>query len=110
MARLFFGESILDAVTDQLETVIYGALKEDYCPATGRKWPLDSKSSSPMYELNPNKFILPILAEAGFQNDAWKKKFYRHSSQGSTANLKMKTEIRVLMVKFEASVNRFFLR
>ena len=69
MARLFFGESILDAVTDQLETVIYGALKEDYCPATGRKWPLDSISSQPIHELNPNKFILPILAEAGFQND-----------------------------------------
>ena len=75
MARLFFGESILDAVTDQLETVIYGALKEDYCPATGRKWPLDSKSSQPIYQLNPNKFILPILAEEGFQNDAWKPFF-----------------------------------
>ena len=67
MARLFFGESILDAVTDQLETVIYGALKEDYCPATGRKWPVDSKSSSPIHQLNPDKFLLPILAEEGFQ-------------------------------------------
>ena len=28
LARLFFGDSILDAVTDQLETVIYGALKD----------------------------------------------------------------------------------
>ena len=71
LARLFFGESILDAVTDQLETVIYGALKEDYCPATGRKWPLDSKFTSPIHQLNPNKFILPILAEAGFQNDTF---------------------------------------
>ena len=66
LARLFFGESILDAVTDQLETVIYGALKEDYCPATGRKWPVDLKSSSPIHRLNPDKFLLPILAEAGF--------------------------------------------
>ena len=46
LARLFFGESILDAVTDQLETVIYGALKEwnhDFISIFDQKDDRDSK-------------------------------------------------------------------
>ena len=58
---------MMDSMTEKLEMMIFGAIKNDFCPA-----PISSdddveniiyKSRVPYFNLDSDKFLLPILAQ-----------------------------------------------
>ena len=51
-------ENIVDVMMLKMEQLIYGAMKEDFCPA---QQSLD-EPSKPIISLRPDYFLLPILA------------------------------------------------
>ena len=51
-------ENIVDVMMLKMEQLIYGAMKEDFCPA---QQSLD-KPSKPIINLRPDFFLLPVLA------------------------------------------------
>lgn len=67
LVRIFMTRTMLDSVTEKLEQMIFGALQKDFCPAPiTTEQEVESiiyKSRMPQIRLDPNKFLLPILAQ-----------------------------------------------
>ena len=67
LVRILMTRTMLDSVTEKIEQMIFGALQKDFCPA-----PISTdqeveniiyKSRLPHIPLDPDKFLLPILAQ-----------------------------------------------
>ena len=65
IAKCVMKENIIDVLMLKMEQLIYGAMKEDFCPA--QQSMLQQSTSNPIITLRSNFFLLPILAGGPLQ-------------------------------------------